>query len=65
MTAQPVADFEAKPWLRIMRRLGIVGATYGEIADQVVARMDGQQRIIDLLRQQGRCRCKCCTRRGA
>lgn len=36
--------------MKIMRRLGIVGASYGEIADQVCKRMDGQQAIIDKLR---------------
>lgn len=41
---------EYKSWLRIMRRLGIIGATHSEIADQVIRRLDGCEQIIDSLR---------------
>ena len=36
--------------MRIMRRLGIVGATYSEIADQVCKRLDGCELVIDKLK---------------
>ena len=37
--------------VKIMRRLGIIGATYGEIADQVCKRLDGCEAVIDKLRK--------------
>jgi uncharacterized membrane protein YeaQ/YmgE (transglycosylase-associated protein family) len=37
--------------IKIMRRLGIVGASYGEIADHVCKRLDGCEALIDKLRE--------------
>lgn len=36
--------------MKIMRRLGIVGATHAEIADQVCKRLDGCESVIDKLK---------------
>lgn len=36
---------------KIMRRIGIVGATPEEIAEQVCKRLDGAQAVIDQLRK--------------
>lgn len=37
--------------IKIMKRLGIVNASYGEIADQVCKRLDGCENVIDKLKR--------------
>ncbi|HEU4982055.1 MAG TPA: hypothetical protein VFT88_05180 [Acidobacteriaceae bacterium] len=44
------AEMQSQAFQRIMRRLGIVGATYSEIAEQVIKRLDGCEAVIDKLR---------------
>lgn len=44
---QAIPESGAGAMVKIMRRLGIIGASYGEIADQVCKRLDGCEAIID------------------
>jgi hypothetical protein len=49
--AQSMPETTAGAMVKIMRRLGIVGASAGEIADQVCKRLDGCEEIIDRQRR--------------
>jgi hypothetical protein len=47
VAAQSDPGTRAGAMIKIMSRLGIVGASHSEIAEQVCKRLDGQQAIID------------------
>lgn len=51
LAGQALPESGGGAMIKIMRRLGIVGATYGEIAEQVCKRLDGCEALIDKLRR--------------